>query len=71
MSRYCKLIATDLIKQIELENPDIPQEINFIGRITRRGGATMAFIVEKSEETIFEFSTNSVNVILNGKSKKL
>ena len=29
---YYKLIATDLSKQIELENPDLKQQINFIGK---------------------------------------
>ena len=35
---------------------DLKQEINFLGRITRKEGATMFFIIEKSEETTFECS---------------
>ena len=31
-SRHYKLIAIDLSKQIELENLDLKQQINFIGR---------------------------------------
>ena len=31
-SNNCKLIAIDLSKQIELENPDLKQEINFTGK---------------------------------------
>ena len=31
-SKHFKLIAMDLSKQIELENPDIKQQINFIGK---------------------------------------
>ena len=30
---HCKLIAIDLSKQIELENPDLKQQINFTGRL--------------------------------------
>ena len=32
-SKHCKLIAIDLSKQIELENPDLKEQINFIGRL--------------------------------------
>ena len=32
-SKHYKLIATDLSKQIELENVDLKQQINFIGRL--------------------------------------
>ena len=39
-AKHYKLIAIDLSKQIELENPDIKQQINVIGRL----------------ETTFEFS---------------
>ena len=62
-SKHCKLIATDLSKQIELENPDLKQQINFIGRLTRNEGATMFFIIENSEKTTFEFSQNAVTVV--------
>ena len=31
-SKHYKLIAIDLSKQIELENPDLKEQINFIGR---------------------------------------
>ena len=34
-SKYYKLIAIDLSKQIELENSDLKQEINFIGRLKK------------------------------------
>ena len=58
---HYKLIAIDMSKQIELENPDLKQEINFIGRL-EENNATMFFIIEKNEETIFDFSQNSVVV---------
>ena len=38
------------------------QQINFIGKL-EDDKATMFFIIEKSEETTFEFSQNSVSVI--------
>ena len=50
-----KTIAIDLSKQIELENKDLKQQINFIGSLDRTGGATMFFIIEKQEETVIEF----------------
>ena len=45
---HYKLIAIDLSKQIELENKDIKQQINFIGNLDRDNGAVMFFIIEKS-----------------------
>ena len=62
-SKHYKLIAIDLSKQIELENPDLKQQINFIGKLERNEGATMFFIIEKSEKTTFEFSQNAVIVV--------
>ena len=48
-SNYYKLIAIDLSKQIELKNPDLKEQINFIGKLVEDNGATMFFIIEKSE----------------------
>ena len=59
---HYKLIRLDLRKQIELENPDLKQQINFIGRL-EENNATIFFIIEKKEETTFEFSQNSVVVV--------
>ena len=61
-SKHYKLIAIDLSKQIELENPDLRQQINFIGKL-EDDKATMFFIIEKSEEATFEFSQNFVSII--------
>ena len=55
-----KLIATDLSKQTKLKDP---QQISFIGKLLAARGATMLFIIEKSEETTFNFSQNSVTII--------
>ena len=59
---HYKLVAIDLSKQIELENPHLKQQINFIGRL-EENNATMLFIIEKKEETTFDFSQNSVVVV--------
>ena len=56
---HYRLIAIDSRKQIELENPDLKQQINFIGRLIENN-ATMFFIIEKKEETTPDFSQNSV-----------
>ena len=61
-SKYYRLIARDLSKEIELENLDLKQEINFIGRL-EENNATMFFIIEKKKETNFDFSQNSVTVV--------
>ena len=50
-SKYDKLFAIDVSRQIELENTDLKQKINFIGRLEGNEVATMCFIMEKSEET--------------------
>ena len=38
-SKHCKLIAIDLSKKIELENPDLRQQVSLIGRLKRDEGA--------------------------------
>ena len=56
-----KLIATDLSKQTKLKDP---QQISFICKLENQAhGATMFFIIEKSEETTFELLQNSVNIL--------
>ena len=62
-SKLYKLIAIDLRNQIELESPDLKQQINFIGRLQRNEGATVFFIIKKSEETTFEFVQNSTTIV--------
>ena len=57
---HYKLIGIDLSKQTKLKDP---QQINFIGKLDKDNGATMFFIIEKSEETTFNFSQNSATVI--------
>ena len=58
--KHYKLIAIDLSEQTKLKEP---QHINTIGQLSNILGATMFFIIEKSEETTFNFSQNSVTII--------
>ena len=55
-----RLIAIDLSKETKLKDP---QQISFISKLSRRSGATMFLIIEKSEETTFNFSQSSVTII--------
>ena len=61
-SNHCKLIAIDLSKQAELENPDLKQQIIVIIKL-EEDNATTIFIIEKSEGTTFNFSQNFVTII--------
>ena len=55
------LIAFDLSKQTKLKDP---QQTNFTGKFEgENNGATMFFIIEKSEETTLEFLQNSVSIL--------
>ena len=44
-SKHYKLIAIDLSKQIELENSDLKQQIDFIGNLKRDQRTIMLFII--------------------------
>ena len=59
-----------IIQQTELENPDLRQQINIIGKL-EDDKATMFFTIEKSEETTFEFLQNSVSIKWKHKNHKL
>ena len=50
--KHDKLITIDLSKQTELKEL---QQINFIGNLSNILRATKFFIIEKSEETTFNF----------------
>ena len=50
--KHYRLIRTDLSKQTKLKDP---QKIYFIGKLLTNIGATMFFIIEKSEKTTFNF----------------
>ena len=55
-----RLVAIDLSMQRKLKDP---QQISFICELLNTPGATMFFVIEKSEETTFNFSQNSVTII--------
>ena len=55
-----RLIAIDLSKQTELKDQ---QQISFIDKLLNTRGATMFLIIEKSEETTFNFSQSSATII--------
>ena len=61
-SKNYKISAIDLSKQIELENPNLKQQINFIGKL-EADSATTFFIIEKSEETTFVFLQKIINLL--------
>ena len=54
------LIAIDLSKQTKFKDL---QQINFVGKLDEANGATMFFIIEKSEETTFNFLQNFITII--------
>ena len=58
--KHYRLIAIHLSKQTKLKDP---QEISFIGQLDEANGATMFFMIEKSEETTFNISQNSATII--------
>ena len=60
LKKNYKLILIDLSKQTKLNDP---QQINFIGKLEEDHGATMFFVIEKSEENSFNFSKNSATII--------
>ena len=56
---YYKLIGIDLSRQ---KNTSIPQKMNFVGNLEKGDGATMFFNSEKKQETIVNFSLESLIV---------
>ena len=55
-----RLIVIDLSKQNKFKDP---QQSSFIGKLSKNTGATMFFIIEKSDETTFKFLQNSATII--------
>ena len=62
--KYYKLIAIGLSKQQKLD-ADLKaiQQINFIGYLTRGGGARMYLTIEEARETVLDFSKGTVKVL--------
>ena len=61
---FKKFVAIDLSKQQKLDaDPKAIQQINFVGNLTRGGGARMYFIFEEAKETVFDFPRGTVKVL--------
>ena len=54
-SKNYKLIAIDWSKKSDLENPDLKQQINFIGRLERNEGAIMLFTLKSLKKQPLNF----------------
>ena len=63
-----RLIAINLSKQTKLKDP---KQISFIGKLLNRHGATVFFIIERSEETTFNCSQNSATIIKIMETQKI
>ena len=48
-SKHYKLITIDLSKQIELENPNLKQQINFIGRLEKNNAQSFLSLRKKKK----------------------
>ena len=57
--KYDKFVAIDLSRQT---NTSIPQKINFVETLGEYDGAAMFFIAEKQQETILNFSLDSLKL---------
>ena len=68
LEKHYKLIAVDLSKQTKLKDL---QQINFVGKLSRRSGATIFFIIEKSENTTFEFFTKFCKHLTKMETQKI
>ena len=60
-SKYYYLIALDLSKQTEFENPALKQQINFIGKLEEDIRATIFSSLKNQKKQLF--SQYSVNII--------
>ena len=58
---YYKLVSIDLSRQT---NANIPQQINFIGKLEEDDGAKMFFIPEKRQKAILKFKFINCNRII-------
>ena len=45
------------------------EKVNFVARLEGNEGATIFFIVEKTEEKTFNFSQNAASITWNGNTK--
>ena len=60
---HYKIIAIDFSKQEALDaDPKPIQQINFTENLERNNGAIMFFIIEKTKETVLDFSQGTAKV---------
>ena len=58
------MIAIDLSKQQALDDdPEAIQQINFTGSLEWDNCATIFFVVEEAQETVFDFSQETVKIL--------
>ena len=57
IKKIVKHIGIDLLRRT---NANIPQRINFMGKLEEDDGATMLFVSDKQEKTILNFSLDSL-----------
>lgn len=62
-SKHYRLIAINLSTQIELENPNVRQQINFVSILDTENVEIMFLIIEKSKETTCKFLQNAVTIM--------
>ena len=62
-SKHYKLIAIDLSKQIQLENSNLRQQINFIGKIENNKATMFSLLRNQKKQLFTKFSQNSVSFI--------
>ena len=60
-SKHYKLIAIDLSQHIELENPDLKQQINSLEELKKMQQCSL--LLRKKKKTLLIFSQNSVAVV--------
>ena len=60
--KYYKLIAIDLIKQLDAD-PKAIQQINFSRNLSSPGIVAMFLIIEKAKEAVLDFSKWTVKVL--------
>ena len=58
-TKFPEIPGIDLSRQT---NRNIPQQINFVGKLEKDGGVAVFFIAEKQQKTILNFSLDSLIV---------
>ena len=62
-SKHYRLAKIGFSKQIESDNTDTTQQINFIGRLNSDDGATMFFYYQENRKNNFNYSQNFASIM--------